>query len=404
MAMEKDSRSAATRGASTTSTRTRRFWRRTDQPNRPWWPWGLLPLLGLLGLYLWGAFSTAPAIERATETGVADHLAQLGYEAVSAEGDGQGVDVIVSGSDTSVAALESLAESARCETWAGQLVCPIDVNVTRRQVPEPVITSTVTSPEPIEPEPTSEPQTVEAPSSRFHNFQFRKSADGVILSGEVPDEATKNLLSNNAAAMFGELVDNQLNVSNQLATAQYSLAGVRAFNVLTLLERGEANWTDGALSVRGVSTADNEPLARTVFQAVQDAPGLGNLELELLRAAERCNEEFATALSQATINFRTSSAEIDPGSQDLLANLAKLAQLCPGTLQVEGHTDSVGGDAMNLDLSQARANSVRQALIDYGVSSSRLNAVGFGESRPVADNGTAAGRAQNRRIVIQIAN
>ena len=106
---------------------------------------------------------------------------------------------------------------------------------------------------------------------------------------------------------------------------------------------------------------------------------------------------------RSTINFRTASANIDPNSNQLLNNLAQLAQQCPGELQVEGHTDSVGEEVMNQNLSQARADAVRQALVDAGVNAGRLTAIGFGEERPIADNGTAAGRAQNRRIVIQIA-
>ena len=72
------------------------------------------------------------------------------------------------------------------------------------------------------------------------------------------------------------------------------------------------------------------------------------------------------------------------------------------TTTVEGHTDSVGNDAYNQGLSERRANSVRQALIDEGVEASRVNAAGYGESNPIADNATADGRAMNRRVEAEV--
>jgi OOP family OmpA-OmpF porin len=68
---------------------------------------------------------------------------------------------------------------------------------------------------------------------------------------------------------------------------------------------------------------------------------------------------------------------------------------------VEGHTDSVGNDDYNLKLSQRRADSVRKYLVDKGVPAARLEAKGYGEAQPVADNKTADGRAQNRRVVLK---
>jgi outer membrane protein OmpA-like peptidoglycan-associated protein len=73
-------------------------------------------------------------------------------------------------------------------------------------------------------------------------------------------------------------------------------------------------------------------------------------------------------------------------------------------LVVEGHTDAVGNRDNNLALSQARANAVRDALIARGLAAERIDAFGFGESRPIADNVSEAGRSKNRRIVIRVAN
>jgi OOP family OmpA-OmpF porin len=71
-------------------------------------------------------------------------------------------------------------------------------------------------------------------------------------------------------------------------------------------------------------------------------------------------------------------------------------------LEINGHTDNVGDDAKNLDLSQRRANSVKKYMTDKGVEASRMTSQGFGETMPVADNGTATGRTQNRRVEFKV--
>ena len=70
-------------------------------------------------------------------------------------------------------------------------------------------------------------------------------------------------------------------------------------------------------------------------------------------------------------------------------------------ITVSGHTDSSGSDGANQKLSETRANAVRNALIEDGIDGSLVSATGYGESRPIADNTTAAGRATNRRVEIQ---
>ncbi len=73
------------------------------------------------------------------------------------------------------------------------------------------------------------------------------------------------------------------------------------------------------------------------------------------------------------------------------------------TTVVEGHTDSKGSDAYNQKLSERRASAVRDVLVNqYGVDASRVNAAGYGESRPVADNVSDAGRAVNRRVEAEV--
>jgi OOP family OmpA-OmpF porin len=119
------------------------------------------------------------------------------------------------------------------------------------------------------------------------------------------------------------------------------------------------------------------------------------------RAGEKVDEVGCSFTLRLEVYFDTSSAEIKPESfrdLDLAVGLMQRNEMVHGT--VEGHTDDRGTDAFNLGLSQRRAASVRQYLIDKGVPASRLDSVGYGESRPEADNSTPEGRAQNRRVVL----
>ncbi len=103
------------------------------------------------------------------------------------------------------------------------------------------------------------------------------------------------------------------------------------------------------------------------------------------------------------ILFATDSASVNPGLQGDLRVLASSLQRYPGTtVQVVGHTDNTGSAAYNQDLSVRRANAVASVLIGSGVSGNRIAAFGRGESAPIADNLTAQGRAQNRRVDITI--
>ena len=99
------------------------------------------------------------------------------------------------------------------------------------------------------------------------------------------------------------------------------------------------------------------------------------------------------------ILFDTDSARIRPESLPTLDEVVRLLAGEPGwSLTIEGHTDATGTPAHNQTLSEQRAASVRDYLVSRGAASSRLNSVGFGQSKPVADNATELGRAQNRRV------
>jgi outer membrane protein OmpA-like peptidoglycan-associated protein len=104
-------------------------------------------------------------------------------------------------------------------------------------------------------------------------------------------------------------------------------------------------------------------------------------------------------VNMSDVLFDTAKYTLKPGTQVSLAKVATILQLYPGLkVQVEGYTDSVGSDAYNQKLSENRANAVHDFLVQNGVPAANVTAAGYGKADPVADNGTAAGRAQNRRV------
>jgi outer membrane protein OmpA-like peptidoglycan-associated protein len=103
------------------------------------------------------------------------------------------------------------------------------------------------------------------------------------------------------------------------------------------------------------------------------------------------------------ITFDTAQSDIKSGFYETLNSVAiVLKEFDKTTVTVAGHADSRGSDSYNMDLSQRRALSVSNYLASQGVSPSRLNAVGYGETRPIGDNNTTSGQGLNRRVEIVI--
>jgi len=108
-------------------------------------------------------------------------------------------------------------------------------------------------------------------------------------------------------------------------------------------------------------------------------------------------------VNMSDVLFDTGKYTLKSGTQVTLAKVSGILQAYPGLkLQVEGYTDSVGGDDYNQQLSENRANAVRDFLIKQGVGADSITSTGYGKTKPVADNATAAGRQQNRRVQLVV--
>lgn len=183
--------------------------------------------------------------------------------------------------------------------------------------------------------------------------------------------------------------------------------------------RGQAEQARGQAE-QARALADKERLeaeqARTqAGQARQDAEAqlaaakaaqakVAKLQAEMA-ALQAKQTDRGMVLTLGDVLFDTGRAELKSGAFATLDRLATFLRENPErTLKIEGHTDSVGSDSFNLDLSQRRADAVRGALVDRGLDGSRVDTEGLGKSRPVASNGSAEGRQRNRRVEIVIAN
>jgi outer membrane protein OmpA-like peptidoglycan-associated protein len=108
-------------------------------------------------------------------------------------------------------------------------------------------------------------------------------------------------------------------------------------------------------------------------------------------------------VNMSDVLFDTAKYTLRPGAREKLAKVAGIILGHPGLrIQVEGHTDSVGGDEYNIRLSEDRANAVRAYLTEQGLPPANVTAQGFGKTLPVADNATAAGRQLNRRVELVV--
>src|SRR6202789_13509 len=108
-------------------------------------------------------------------------------------------------------------------------------------------------------------------------------------------------------------------------------------------------------------------------------------------------------VSMSDVLFDTGKYSLKPGAREKLAKVAGILLAYPGlNIEVGGYTDNVGGDAMNQTLSENRASSVRDYLVQEGVAMNSVSAKGFGNTLPVASNDNSSGRQQNRRVELLV--
>ena len=183
---------------------------------------------------------------------------------------------------------------------------------------------------------------------------------------------------------------------SQLAAQQAELAAAQA--------KAAQAQADAERAKAEAETAEAQAKAEAANKSANDA----NAVRERLRG--QLNSVLATSetargliVNMSDVLFDTGRYTLKPTTQISLAKVAGILQAYPGLkLQVEGYTDSVGGDTYNQKLSENRADAVMNFLVSQGVPQSNITSTGYGKANPVADNTTAAGRAKNRRVQLVV--
>jgi outer membrane protein OmpA-like peptidoglycan-associated protein len=159
-----------------------------------------------------------------------------------------------------------------------------------------------------------------------------------------------------------------------------------------------------AVSQRQAAEAETEKARQAAAQAEAEKAQLrAQLLAQLNSILQTRDSARGLIVNMSDVLFDTGSSTLKTGAREKLAKISGIVLAHPGlSLQIEGHTDSVGGDDFNQQLSERRADSVRDFLAEQGVAGSAMSAHGFGKTQPVASNDTAEGRQRNRRVELVV--
>ena len=224
------------------------------------------------------------------------------------------------------------------------------------------------------------------------------SADSVATREEVAveEEFMASVMPRDAVEVeeeeFGPQADENVVLQDNPIGADSPPSPEGAPNVHVIVENGN-------VYLRG--TLPDEEMAEALLPMNGEFDDMGTVmnEFSIDSSVEVDSSEPAPIFINDTVLFDVGSAQINEVAYPLLApSLALLENEPTAILKIVGHTDSVGDEAFNLALSQARVEAVREWMIASGAEPTRLTSIGMGETEPRADNETEDGRAQNRRV------
>lgn len=232
----------------------------------------------------------------------------------------------------------------------------------------------------------------------------RHDSQPVIVSGVVPDEATKAQLIAKARALYGSRVIDQLSIGSVIAPPNWSRNVQRILtDQLYQVKQGQLQVDGNEVRLRG--QVANEAQRQQLVSQIATTLSSSYTVKDGLTVPSSAQSSLDRTLGNRIVEFDSGSANLRQSSKPILREIAvEIGRLGDRTVEIVGHTDNEGSAGNNLILSRARAEAVKHYLTQLGLPASQLTTVGIGSGQPVASNDSEDGRKRNRRIEFRITN
>ena len=236
-----------------------------------------------------------------------------------------------------------------------------------------------------------------------------KDAELAVRAAETPQKG-HDAKDDQLAAYRVYMADRKVDIAE--AQARTSLAEEQRVGLAQQRDKArldartkEADRASLQLANTKVALADEKRTADASREEAEAAAARAALLQRQMDELQAKQTDRGMVLTLGDVLFATGKADLKPGTANHLNKLAAFLNNYPDrNVTIEGYTDSVGGEDYNLGLSQRRADSVKNFLLAQGIGATRLITSGKGQSSPVADNSSASGRQQNRRVEVIISN
>jgi len=354
---------------------------RSGFPRAVWWlmlAWVIVAIIAVI----WGI----PNEEDDLTNRASDALAGTGLEV---EFDGRDATITGTADQPTIDAAEETVYGLRG-------VRTVDVGDTRVAAP-----TTTTTAAPATTTTTAAPTTTTAAPVELGapNFGAHYAGGTLDLTGTLPGQDLIDSILGSAEATYGAGNVNNAMTVGDVENSAWLAQLPDLFGVAEGLDPWTFDVDGGNASYSGMgANADAVAAKLAAMNDFTAGSGLTSTDIAIEVNPTAVAADLTGLLAEGA-NFETGSATLNTEATARLDQVIEIMLANPSTsLTVEGHTDNQGDDAANQALSEERAQTVVDYLIDGGVGSDRLTAVGYGEDQPIADNDTAEGRAQNRRI------
>ena len=216
--------------------------------------------------------------------------------------------------------------------------------------------------------------------------------------------ATAQAESDTARAQAAKAQAESATATAQAQTAQAQSDSDKAKSDMAASQAASANALSAAQADADQSRLAAQQAQQNVLQAEAEKAAMRmRLSEQLNKILQTRDSARGLIVSMSDVLFDTGKYSLKPGAREKLAKVAGILVSYPGlNIEVGGYTDNVGGDQMNQTLSENRAGSVRDYLVQQGVATNSVSAKGFGNTLPVATNDNSAGRQQNRRVELLV--